>query len=317
MNAAKETPADKGNDKEVGMKFVLLAGLSGSGKSVALNMLEDLGYHTIDNLPIASIDEVVRVTLTGGEPRYAHLAIGIDPRSTPEEFRRLVAQVESWRKKTHGCNVVYLLTDEATLIKRYNETRRRHPFSVGARDLASSIAAERSALEPLAQLADEQIDSSRTSVHELRELMRERVAPEAGYPMTLAVESFSYRGGIPQDADLVFDMRCLPNPYWEAALRNRTGLEPEVVAFLDRHESVTRMVAEILRFLDSWIPAYRASNRSYLTIAIGCTGGRHRSVYVTERLARELADGNRRVLVKHREIGGKTHEALSETPPNN
>lgn len=290
------------------MKFVLLAGLSGSGKSVALNMLEDLGYHTIDNLPIASIEEVVRVTLGGGEPRYAHLAIGIDPRSSPDEFKRLVEQVQGWRKKAHGCTVVYLLTDEATLVKRYNETRRRHPFSVGARDLASSIAAERSALEPLAQLADVHIDTSKSSVHELRELMRERVAAEAGYPMTLAVESFSYRGGIPQDADLVFDVRCLPNPYWEAALRNQTGLEPDVIDYLGRHEVVARMIAEILRFLEAWVPAYRASNRSYLTVAIGCTGGRHRSVYVAERLARRLLDGNRHVLVKHRELGGSTHE---------
>lgn len=300
MNAAKTED----------MKFVLLAGLSGSGKSVALNMLEDLGYHTIDNLPIASIEEVVRVTLGGGEPRYAHLAIGIDPRSSPAEFKRLVEQVQGWRKKAHGCTVVYLLTDEATLVKRYNETRRRHPFSVGARDLASSIAAERSALEPLAQLADVHIDTSKSSVHELRELMRERVAAEAGYPMTLAVESFSYRGGIPQDADLVFDVRCLPNPYWEAALRNQTGLEPDVIDYLGRHEVVARMITEILRFLDAWVPAYRASNRSYLTVAIGCTGGRHRSVYVAERLARRLLDGNRHVLVKHRELGGSTHEVV-------
>jgi UPF0042 nucleotide-binding protein len=300
--AATSTAADEACASETDMKFVLLAGLSGSGKSVALNMLEDLGYHTIDNLPIAAIENVVAVTLAGGASRYAHLAIGVDPRSSPEEFMKLIAEVEAWREAPHGCTVVYLRTDEAVLIKRYSETRRRHPFSAGEYDLPTSIAAERRALEPLAQFADIHLDTTRTSTHELRELIRERVAPESGHPMTLIVESFSYRSGIPEDADLVFDMRCLPNPYWDPLLRNHTGHDPEVIAFLEREASVAKMIAGITGFVNAWIPAYRASNRSYLTLAIGCTGGRHRSVYVAERLASELAYESRRILLKHRDL---------------
>ncbi|MGH8161546.1 MAG: RNase adapter RapZ [Gammaproteobacteria bacterium] len=292
------------------VKFVLLAGLSGSGKSVALNMLEDLGFHTIDNLPIPSIENVVKTTLASGAPRYAHLAIGIDPRSSLEEFAKLTGHIKAWRASAHGCVITYLRTDEAVLVKRYSETRRRHPFSDDSHDLTAAIAAERLALEPLAQLADIRLDTTRTGVHELRELIRERVAPESGYPMTLTVESFSYRNGIPEDADLVFDVRCLPNPYWEAALRNQTGLDVGVVKFLEQAPSVGDMIASILAFLHAWLPAYRASNRSYLTIAIGCTGGRHRSVYVAERIARQLDQDRRRVILKHRELGSRSRETL-------
>ncbi|MGH8274154.1 MAG: RNase adapter RapZ [Gammaproteobacteria bacterium] len=298
-------------------RLVLLAGLSGSGKSVALNMLEDLGYHTIDNLPIPSMEKVVAVTLGGGSPRYAHLAIGIDPRSSPDEFMKLIAHVEGWRASPHGCTVVYLRTDEAVLTNRYSTTRRRHPFSAGRRDLAASIAAERRALEPLAQLADILLDTTRTGVHELRELVRERVAPESDHPMTLVVESFSYRSGIPEGADLVFDVRCLVNPYWEATLRHLTGHDPAVIEFLQRNESVEKMIRGIEHFLEAWIPAYRASNRSYLTIAIGCTGGRHRSVYVAERLARELAYEPGRILLKHRALDTDSGETTAASPTEN
>lgn len=284
-------------------KFVLLVGLSGSGKSVALNMLEDLGYHTIDNLPIASVEQVVAATLGSGDERYAHLAVGIDPRSKREEFMRLTDQVADWRASPHGCTVVYLRTNEDRLIKRYSETRRRHPFSADKHDLSASIAAETQALEPLSQLSDIQLDTTGTNVHELRELIRARVAHKPDHPMLLTVESFSYRSGIPRDADLVFDMRCLPNPYWEAALRNRNGRDREVAEFLEAHTIVTDMVDGILKFLRMWIPAYRKSNRSYLTVAVGCTGGQHRSVYVAERLARELSLGSgHNILVKHREL---------------
>lgn len=281
---------------------MLLVGLSGSGKSVALNMLEDLGYHTIDNLPIPSVESVVETTLGSGAERYAHLAIGIDPRSSADDFMRLTEQVAGWRSSAHGCTVVYLRTDETKLIKRYSETRRRHPFSADEYDLSASIAAESRALEPLAQLADIPLDTTRTNVHELRELIRERVAHASSHPMILTVESFSFRSGIPQDADLVFDVRCLPNPYWEPALRNHSGRDAEVAGFLERHEIVADMTSGILDFLHTWIPAYRASNRSYLTVAIGCTGGRHRSVYIAERLARELNSNKLQALIKHREL---------------
>lgn len=290
------------------MKLVLLGGLSGSGKSVALNMLEDLGYHTVDNLPLNLIQPVVDGTLGSGESRFSRLAIGLEPRSSAADFDRLAGEVRGWRASLHGCTVVYLLSDEATLIKRYAETRRRHPLAGGDNDLATAIRSERQILEPLAQLADVCIDTSATNVHELRELIRERVAVAAPHPLTLVVESFAYRAGLPQNADLVFDVRCLPNPYWEPGLRDMTGLDDAVADYLELHPVVGRMVAELEGFLDAWLPAYSASNRSYLTIAVGCTGGRHRSVYVTERLARRLARRPWRVIVKHGELRKKSRE---------
>jgi len=291
------------------MRLVLLGGLSGSGKSVALNMLEDLGYHTVDNLPLTLIGPTVEATLGADRMRYPRLAIGVDSKSTPTEFEELARHITQWREAAHGCTVVYLLTDEATLIKRYSETRRRHPLADG-RDLPAAIAAEREVLEPLAQLADERIDTTRTNVHELRELVRERVAPEAGRPMTLVVESFAYRSGVPQDADLVFDVRCLPNPYWEPGLRGMTGQDQPIAAYLERHNVVNRMLVDLRRFLEAWVPAYSGSNRSYLTVAIGCTGGRHRSVFVAEHLSGALSRNGWRVLLKHWELGTPPREVV-------
>ncbi len=292
-------------------KLVLLGGLSGSGKSGALNMLEDLGYHTVDNLPLPLVPELVTSTVGSGEARFARLAVGVDPKSTPEEFERLAERVREWRSAPHGCTVVYLHTHEATLTKRYSETRRRHPLAGGGRDLAAAIAAERERLAPLAELADVNLDTSDTNVHELRELIRKRVAAESGRPMTLMVESFAYRTGIPQNADLVFDMRCLPNPYWEPELRDQTGLDADVVNYLERDPMVTHMLAELERFLVEWIPTYSTSNRSYLTIAIGCTGGLHRSVYIAERLAERFAcQSGWRVIVKHWKLGREGREII-------
>lgn len=294
------------------MRLVLLGGLSGSGKSVALNMLEDLGYHTIDNLPLAIIKPTVEATLGADQMRYRRLAIGVDSKSTPAEFEELAQHIHEWRRTPHGCTVAYLLTDEATLTKRYSETRRRHPLADG-RDLAAAISAEREVLEPLAQLADVRIDTTRTNVHELRELVRERVADEGERPMTLVVESFAYRAGVPQDADLVFDVRCLPNPYWEPGLREFTGLDRPIAEYLERYNVANRMLADIDRFLSGWLPTYSASNRSYLTVAIGCTGGRHRSVYMAEHLAQRLSQRGLRVLVRHWELGERPREVAALT----
>ncbi len=302
-------------------RLVLLGGLSGSGKSVALGMLEDLGYHTVDNLPIALIEAVVAGTLGTGEPRFVRLAIGVDPKSTPDELTHLGTKIKRWRTTPHGCTVVYLLSDKATLVKRYSATRRRHPLADRQHDLAGAIADEQEILTPLADLADIRIDSTCTNVHELRELVRELVSGRDERPMTLLVESFSYRTGVPLDADLVFDMRCLPNPHWEDTLRAQTGLDHAVIDYLEHHSVVNRMLADLSRFLTGWIPTYAASNRSCLAIAIGCTGGRHRSVFIAERLARQLTqNGICRVLVKHRELATEIHEAtrlmLSDDRPS-
>lgn len=284
------------------MKLILLGGLSGAGKTVALDMLEDIGYHVIDNLPLSLIRPAVDTLLGDDADHFPRLAVGIDPRNSPEQFQAFSQQIREWRKTAHGCTVLYLFCEVGTLIKRYRETRRRHPLTEGDNDLAAAIANENDVLEPLAQLADVQVDTTHTNIHQLREMIREQITDADERPLTLLVESFGYRLGLAQDADLVFDMRCLPNPYWEPALRELTGLDPAIVEYLEGHNTVNRMLNDLGRFLLDWVPRFAASNRSYLTIALGCTGGRHRSVYMAERLGAQLALQGWRVLVRHREL---------------
>lgn len=294
------------------MKLILLGGLSGAGKTVALDMLEDLGYHVVDNLPLSLIRQAVDTMLGDDADHYSRLAIGIDPRSSPDEFQSFSQQIRQWRDKPHGCTVLYLFCEAGTLIKRYRETRRRHPLTQGDTDLAAAIANENDVLEPLAQLADVHIDTTHTNVHQLREMVRERITNADEYPLTLLVESFGYRLGLAEDADLVFDMRCLPNPYWEPMLRELTGLDEPIIEYLEGHNTVNRMLNDLGRFLLDWVPRFAASNRSYLTIALGCTGGRHRSVYMAERLGAQLALQGWRVLVRHRELDVQVREIAAE-----
>ncbi len=284
------------------MKLILLGGLSGAGKTVALDMLEDLGYHILDNLPLSLIPPAVGTLLGDDARHYPRLAIGIDPRNSPEEFQTFSERIRYWRETPHGCTVLYLFCDLDTLIKRYRATRRRHPLTAGDTDLAAAIASENDVLEPLAQLADVRIDTTHTNIHQLRETIRERITNTDEYPLTLLLESFGYRLGLAQDADLVFDMRCLPNPYWESTLREMTGLDRPIIEYLEGHNTVNRMLNDLMRFLLNWIPRYAASNRSYLTIALGCTGGRHRSVYMAEQLGTRLTQQGWRILVRHREL---------------
>ncbi len=295
------------------MKLILLGGLSGAGKTIALDMLEDLGYHIVDNLPLGLIPPVVEAMLGDDAHRYPRLAIGIDPRNSPEEFQAFAKQIQDWRERPHGCTVLYLFCELATLIKRYRATHRRHPLTEGDTDLAAAIARENSVLEPLAQLADVSIDTTHTNIHQLRETIRERITDADEYPLTLLVESFGYRLGLAQDADLVFDMRCLPNPYWEPTLRELTGLDPLIAEYLEGHNTVNRMLNDLLHFVQDWIPRYAASNRSYLTIALGCTGGRHRSVYMAEQLGTQLGQQGWHVLIRHRELEIPVREVGGDT----
>lgn len=284
------------------MNLILLGGLSGAGKTGALDMLEDIGYHVVDNLPLSLIAPAVEKILGEDPHHYARLAIGIDPYSEPAEFEKLANHITTWRTRKHGCKVLYLYCEPGTLIKRYRATRRRHPLTDGSTDLFAAIAREAEALEPLAQLADARIDTTHTNIHQLREIIRERVAKVHEHPMTLMVESFGYRLGLAQDADFVFDMRCLPNPYWDPALREFTGLDQPIIEYLEGHNTVTRMLNNLVKFLVDWLPGYAASNRSYLTVALGCTGGRHRSVYMAEQLSSQLAHAGWRVTVQHRDL---------------
>jgi len=284
------------------MRLVILSGLSGSGKSVALHMLEDLGYYCVDNIPAGHLQSFARETLLTGNPAYRHMAVGVDARNRMEDIRSVPQTVKKLRSEGIECEIVFLHAEDSVLLKRYSETHRPHPLAGDGRSLKDAIRAERELLGPLADEADVVLDTSRTSVHELRELVRARIHREARDSLSLLFQSFGYRHGLPGDSDFVFDARGLPNPYWEPSLKTLTGRDPAVARFLERHEMVQKFVGDITGFLEYWIPRFESSNRRYLTVSIGCTGGYHRSVYIVERLAEHFRRQGREVLTRHNEL---------------
>jgi UPF0042 nucleotide-binding protein len=278
------------------MQLVLITGLSGSGKSVALNALEDAGYYCVDNLPVTLVPNLVEFLEGAGHSR---VALSIDVRSG-QTFESLPQQLAALR--AGGTDVMILFVDatDATLIQRFSETRRRHPLADGKRTLPESIAREREILERFADLSHH-IDTSELSPHALRNWVREFVqVPTAG--LTLLFESFAYKHGIPLDTDIVFDVRCLPNPHYDPRLRPYTGRDSPVIAFLAGDKDVQKMLGDIRRFIDEWLPCFDHDSRSYLSVGIGCTGGRHRSVYLAEALGAYFLERHGRVLVRHREL---------------
>ncbi len=285
------------------MRLVIVSGLSGSGKSVALHMLEDLGYYCVDNIPAGLLPMFIAHTVRSNEPSYQLTAIGVDARNRPAEIASVPQLLSELKRSGLDCEVIFLRAEEESLLKRYSETRRRHPLSRDNLGLAEAIRLERQLLEPIANAADLVIDTTRTSVHGLRELMRQRVGARQSGRLSILFESFAYRHGLPGDADFVFDVRSLPNPHWEPALQHLTGRDAAVIEFLERHPQVARMFDDISRFLDHWIPEFEGSNRSYLTVAVGCTGGQHRSVYLVERLAAHFSRKYPSVLAKHQVVG--------------
>jgi UPF0042 nucleotide-binding protein len=289
------------------MRLIIVSGLSGSGKSVALHMLEDLDYYCVDNIPAGLLPMFISHTVRSDESTYQFTAIGVDARNRPAEIASVPTLVDELKRSGIGCEVLFLRADEDVIIKRYSESRRRHPLSRDGMSLVDALAQERTLLEPIADAADLVLDTSRTSVHDLRELIRNRVAGRSAGRMSILFESFAYRHGVPDDADFVFDVRSLPNPYWEPGLAKFTGRDAEVVGYLERHEPVSRMFADISGFLEHWIPEFIRTNRSYLTIAIGCTGGQHRSVYLVERLAKHFSQHYASVYTRHQVIGGGQH----------
>ena len=283
------------------MQLIFVSGLSGAGKTVALQMLEDLGFYCIDNIPAGLLRTFVRHAVEAKDSAFARTAVGIDARNRSSDIDAVPQLFEKLRSLDIDFDVIFIHADVDVLLSRYRETRRKHPLSGAGRDLRDAIAEETAILDPVAREADYVIDSSRTSVHELRELIRARVDrdTDSGRGMSLQIESFGFKSGIPGDADFVFDVRCLPNPHWEKSLRELSGLDQPVVDFLDAQEDANRMYDDIVRFLEDWLPRFAANNRSYLTIAIGCTGGQHRSVYMTQRLARHFADKVPNVICRH------------------
>lgn len=284
------------------MRLIVVSGLSGSGKSVALRMLEDLDFYCLDNLPAGLLPEFISHTVRSDESQYRLTAIGIDARNRPEDIHLVPKQVTELNRSGVRCELVYLRADAERLLKRYSETRRRHPLSRSGLGLAEAIVKEQQLLEPIAGAADLVIDTSYLSVHDLRELVRLRVGQDSAAHMSILFESFAFKHGLPGDADFVFDVRNLPNPFWEPALAHQTGLAQPVADYLARHEPVQRMIDDIKNFLDRWIPEMARTNRSYLTIAIGCTGGMHRSVYVVEQLAKHFKATHPNVLARHQVV---------------
>jgi UPF0042 nucleotide-binding protein len=284
------------------MKFVVVTGLSGSGKSVALNTLEDLGYYCIDNLPSFLLESYADALIGEQAERFAETAVGVDARNAPEDLLRVPPVVARLRDAGIAAEIVFLEADDEVLVQRFSETRRRHPLTDADTSLADAIRRERELLAPLLSSADLNIDTTRTNLHELRDLMRRRVAERPAGVLSLLFLSFGFKRGVPRDADRVFDARCLPNPHWEPGQRPHTGRDPEVVAFLERDPRVPAYLDQVGAFLQAWLPCFRDEGRSYLTVAIGCTGGQHRSVYLVEQLARRFRGTEPRVLVSHREL---------------
>jgi UPF0042 nucleotide-binding protein len=283
-------------------RVILVTGLSGSGKSIALHVLEDAGYYCIDNLPVSLFEALVRDITADPAAANPRTAIGIDARSRGAELSRLPDLIKRLRDHGVDCEVVFLDAEDSILIERYSETRRRHPLTDDERPLERAIAIERELLEPLLDLARLKIDTTRPTLHELREIVGTRVAGRESGEMSIMLQSFGFKHGLPRNADFVFDARCLPNPHWRPELRPLTGRDTAVARFLGQDPQVQSMLDYLSDFLVHWIPCFEAEGRSYLTIAIGCTGGQHRSVFLVEELQRFLLAHEHQAMHRHREL---------------
>ncbi len=289
------------------MRLVIISGVSGSGKSVALHFLEDLGFYCIDNIPVGLLRSFVQEIAARNDSAFTNVGIGLDARSRPSDIAEVPALVQKLRADGIACEVIFLQTDTKVLLSRFSETRRKHPLTDKDTGLEEAIAKERALLGPIINSAELVIDTTGMTVYELREEIRERVAPHTPGSVSILIESFGYKNGLPPNADFVFDVRCLPNPYWELHLRRLTGKDEPVKAFLDAAPAVQEMIDDVVTFLEKWLPRYQDFQRSYLTVAIGCTGGMHRSVYVAEAIAKRLAGSQRAIRTYHSEL--RLHDA--------
>lgn len=300
-SADDRTPQEQAAGLPAPGKLVIVSGRSGSGKSTALHVLEDSGFYCIDNLPALLLPELLDQASDSPTPATRRMAVSIDARNMSSHLSRF-GDILRMLPLEFTVEIIYLDADDATLIKRFSETRRRHPLSNAQTSLNEAIAAERMLLAPIAERASLTIDTSELSLHDLRDIIAKTVIADPGSGMMILFESFGFKRGIPIDADIVFDLRCLPNPHWSPPLRELNGLDPEVIDFLEQSPEVREMLNDISSFLDKWLPRIARGNRSYLTIALGCTGGQHRSVYVCERLGEHFRSLLPGVQVRHREL---------------
>lgn len=284
------------------MKLIIVSGLSGSGKSVTLDTLEDCGFYCTDNLPVALLQNFANLLEDSELPMFQRVAVGIDARNETTSLRRFDDFMQQLRNAGISYEVIFLRADKNSLLKRFSETRRKHPLTGNDTSLDEAIELEIERLSPIADHASIQIDTTHTNVHQLRDLVLERIGHKSSHTLSLQVMSFGYKHGVPNDVDFVFDARCLPNPYWEPKLRQYTGKDDGVITFLSNNELVQQYLNDTADYLKKWIPRFSNSNRNYLSIAIGCTGGQHRSVFLTEQLTKLLQSDNLSVIGRHREL---------------
>jgi len=288
------------------MKLVIISGLSGSGKTVALHTLEDEDYYCVDNLPIGLLPQFVDRILSRRVQLYDHIAVGIDARSDSEDLRDFNTIIEWIQQRDLETDIeieiIYIQAELDTLIKRFSDTRRKHPLTRKGLPLSEAIEVERNLLKDVATAANLYIDTTYTNIHELRSYVKDRVVKRQKTNLSLLFHSFGFKNGAPADSDFVFDVRCLPNPHWEPNLRALTGQDPEVIAFLQEQDDVQQMLEHIKKYLHFVIPKFINQNRYYLTVSIGCTGGQHRSVYIAETLHEDFRDRFDHVSIHHREL---------------
>ncbi|MGJ0483083.1 MAG: RNase adapter RapZ [Methylomicrobium sp.] len=284
------------------MKLLIVSGLSGSGKSIALDTLEDCGYYCVDNLPVSLLDDFITQVMLADKVTYAKTAIGIDSRNPSDSLLNFSESMNIIRKKKIDCEVIFMQAEESVLLKRYSETRRKHPLTDFNTPLKEALRIEKEMLTPIARYASFVIDTSRTHYHELRELIMNQIGERDSRQISLQFQSFGYKHGIPLDADFVFDARSLPNPYWLPELRGLTGKDEAVIEFLKSQPLVNEFYQDIVGFLERWVSRFEAEGRSYLTIAVGCTGGQHRSVYLIDSLAKRFRSPFLNVIIRHREL---------------
>ena len=290
------------------MRLIIVSGLSGSGKSVALDALEDMGFYCIDNIPAALLGGLISQTIEARDALYDNIAVGVDARNREADLQSLPDLLRSLKNQGISCEIVFLHAEDQVLLKRYRETRRRHPLRTEDMSLQDAIRKERELLGPITYSADLVIDTTTTSIYELRDSLTQRVGVSGKQGLSIQIESFGFKHGVPFDADFVFDVRCLPNPYWDPAMRQLNGRDPKVIEFLENHEITRSMLDDILNFLRKRIPEYQEHKRKYLTVAVGCTGGQHRSVYLVDQIVTALRKDNANVLLRHTEIQGATRK---------
>lgn len=284
------------------MKLIILSGRSGSGKTTCLHVLEDLGYYCVDNMPASLMAALAERIAEENNNELNKVAVSIDARNLSGDLSKFKEIFDRLDASALDRQIIFLDAATDTLLKRFSETRRKHPLSNSDLGLLEAIKLEKELLTPIANLASLTVDTSSLTLHDLRDIVRDRVASHEPNILALQFQSFGFKHGIPIDADMVFDLRCLPNPYWVNTLRGLTGLNQEVIDYLEAQDEVNKMFNDIKGFLENWIPSFERNNRSYITVGLGCTGGQHRSVFLSEKLRKHFSQTISNIQVRHREL---------------